>query len=236
VIDEKSEFLAYYADVDSQRIREAFFDTPNQPPLKESPDIKKNPLLFTLFLPVAIMLILAVLFANYDIIVVKRKKVSGKPQSLSLINNHSLDRIASADLSKTKLLKSAIFLYAGTSGGQGIKIDFMTPLDISGKTLTISLKNPGVSVKIFVVVKDTRFFSNALAPLVTIARSENESGESRASIEFGNKSHIQNASLNKIRQIVLYFAPQINEKEMGLLIKELSLADSDVVLNTKERR
>jgi len=236
VIDEKSEFLAYYANVDSQRIKEAFFTPPARPPVKESPDIKKNPLLFTLFLPIAIMLILAVLFLNYDIIVVKHKKVSGRPQSLSLIDNRSLDHIAGAGLSKAQLLKSAVYLDADASGGQGIKIDFNAPLDLREKILTISLKNPGVSVKIFTVVKDTRFFSNALAPLVTIAGSEFGAKESRATIEFGSDSHLQNASLSKARQIVLYFAPQINEKEMGLLIKELSLTDNDAVRGLKGQR
>jgi hypothetical protein len=223
---ETQESYSYSTYIDEQRLREAFFKKPlHQPDQQKIPSSKKQPN-FSWKILIPLMFIIILFLAKYEMILVPRNNFTPKPGQISLTKAKDFSWLTYAGKKEGKLLSSPlIYISADPKADSGIKINFHSSIDLRQKSLLLSLKNPKVSIRITAVAKDSRYFSNALSPIIKSTDSEDKNSDIKVYLDFDSAT-MQKTNIADIRQIALYFYPQIKEDQMGLVIKDITLIDN----------
>jgi hypothetical protein len=222
--------LFSYAYLDSQRLKDTFF-SPSKKKKKKLPP-KKN-----LFVPVGIailmVLVVFILFAKYEFIVVNRQNIGLEKNTISLLHGDisSGVRFLGKDKHLMKAGSSFIRLIIPAHEKTGLIINLKKPIDVRADSIYLYLKKPDVPLNVGAIIRDNRYFSNSLNPLV-VKLNEKSSSYIKIPLEFKNV-FLQNANPSQIEQINLYFYPEDKEKinvdgkstfnESWALIKELVL-------------
>lgn len=215
----------YSTFIDEQRLKEVFFSAPKEPIVITKTPPKKIPQLFTLLVFTG-LLIITLLTLNYELIFLPRQNITPKEKNISLIQNKAFAQIKHiGNNTNAKIGNYALYLTSYPQKKSGIKINFNTPIDLTKKTVLLYLKNPQVSIKIAVIAKDNRYFSNALSPVVAVTDPSNKENILKVALNFEALTE-NKLSLAHVNQLTLYFYPQINEKQMGILIQDIVLADN----------
>jgi hypothetical protein len=219
---EKRDFSSF-SYLDSQRIENTFF-------IPQRKKLFSKKLIFLVF-PIFLLLFIFFFLSKYEFLIIPRINYNTHKNDISLIK----DGIASINfLNKNSPLikkkKSFIYLPIPYKEKIGISFDFKKPIDLTKSYLYLILEKIESPFKIDVIVRDWRFFSNSLNPLI-IEFNKTKSFPKRILINLENSS-LQNTNLSKINQIKLYFYyPKeekiISEDKGNILIKDIILVKKE---------
>lgn len=214
-MDKRDNPFFSYAYLDSQRLKDTFF----------SPPKKKTHKKRFILLGASTILILAAtifFFMKYDFMVIARQIPDQSNGGISLLSKDILESTICLAKDERLMKKENAFIYL-TIPKERVAISFnlKKPIDLRSNSLFLYLKKSDAPLNIAVVVKDTRFFSNSLNPVV-VEVTQSGSSFIRVPISFTG-SNLQNTNLYQIKQIILYFYPQDKEKINWTLVKDLIL-------------
>jgi hypothetical protein len=198
--------LFSYAYLDSQRLKETFFTPTKKKKKKDS--LQKNTIIVAAIAGFVIILTgLIAFFSHYQVIAVSRQGIELEKNSTSLLHSNLLNTLFFAGYDSRLMKKSPSFIHLSMPPQEknGIIIDLKKPVNLQSQMLLLYLKKPVMPMKIAVVVRDNRFYSNSLSPIVVEANDQGQSAYLKLPIEF--KSGIQNVNLTQVSQIQLYFYP-----------------------------
>ena len=215
--------LHSYAYLDSKRLKDAFFSPPKKKRKKRN--THKKFLLLPILITIVISIVLLTIFvAKYEFMVVARKNINLEKIGTSLLQPHNLSELNFLGKDKQLIRKTTSFVYLSipTQEKIGIELNLKKPIDLTTQTLFLYLKPPELPLNIEVIVRDTKFFSNSLSPLMLEVYKE-EGPYLKVPIDFKN-TNIQNTNLARITQIKLYFSHKGQESMNRALIKGIILA------------
>jgi len=218
-VDKRDNPFFSYAYLDSQRLKDTFFSPPKKKRKKKTHKKK------FLIIGVSAILVLAAslfFFTKYDFMVIARQIPDQLDAGISLLSKDMLDETVCIAKDERLMKKENAFIYL-TIPRERVAISFnlKKPVDLRSNSLSLYLKKSDMPLDIAVVVKDTRFFSNSLNPVV-IKVAEGNSSFIKVPISFAG-ANLQNTNLYQVKQIILYFYPQNKEKINWTLIKDLVL-------------
>jgi len=218
-VDKRDNPFFSYDYLDSQRLKDTFFSPPKKKRKKKTHKKK------FLIIGAAAILVLAgslFFFTKYDFMVIARQIPDQLDAGTSLLSKDMLESTVCIAKDDRLMKKENAFIYL-TIPRERVAISFnlKKPVDLRSNSLSLYLKKSDTPLDIAVVVKDTRFFSNSLNPVV-INVSEGGSAFIKVPINFAG-ANLQNTNLYQVKQIILYFYPQNKEKINWTLIKDLVL-------------
>lgn len=198
--------LFSYASLDSQRLKETFF-TPTKK--KKKKDFFQTNIVITASVSLSVIILIALIFffSNYQVLTVSRKGIELEKNSTSLLHSNLVNAISFAG-SDSRLMKTgSSFIHVSMPPREknGIVIDLKKPVNLQSQKLLLYLKKPAMPVKIAVVARDNRLYSNSLSPIIVEANDQSQSEYLKLPIEF--TSGVQNANLAQITQVQIYFYP-----------------------------
>lgn len=218
-MDKRDNPFFSYAYLDSQRLKDTFFSPPKKKRKKKTHKKK-----FLIIAASAILVLAASLFffTKYDFMVIARQIPDQLSAGISLLSKDMLESTVCIAKDERLMKKENAFIYL-TIPRERVAISFSLkkPVDLRSNSLSLYLKKSDAPLDIAVVVKDTRFFSNSLNPVV-IKVAEGGSSFIKVPITFAG-ANLQNTNLYQVKQIILYFYPQDKEKINWTLIKDLVL-------------
>lgn len=215
--------LESYAYLDSQRLKDTFFSPPKKK-RRRKPHHKRI-LAAPMLLSIAIVAILLVtFFTKYEFMLVKRQNAGPEQPGLSLFHSPNLSELKFLGEDKQLMRKGNSFVYLSIPPQEkvGFALSFKKPIDLAAGTLLLYLKQPEEPITIEVIVKDNKFYSNSISPLV-IEVGKTKAAYSNLPIDLKN-TNIQNTNLTRITEIKLYFSHKEHENINRVLIKEIFLA------------
>lgn len=217
-MDKRDNPFFSYAYLDSQRLKDTFFSPPKKRRKKKP---SKNNLIVLSVTTIVALSALSFFFANYDFMVIARQIPDASDKETSLLSTDILESIQCLGDDKRLMKKENSFIYLTVPKKKiAISLTFKKPVDLHSGSLFLYLKKSDAPLNIGVVVKDTRFFSNSLSPLLIEVTESANSSFIKIPINFTD-AKLQNANLYRIKQIMLYFYPGNNEKINWTLIKDL---------------
>jgi hypothetical protein len=220
--------LFSYAYLDSQRLKETFFTPPKKKKKKDS--FQKNIIITSGIAGLLILVTGMIFFFNhYLVITVSRQGIELEKNSTSLLHSNIVNTIlySGFDSRLMKKTPSLIHLSMPPREKNGIIIDLNKPVNLQSQLLLLYLKKPVLPMKIAIVIRDNRLYSNSLRPIVVETNDQDQSEYLKLPIEF--KSGVQNTNLAQITQVQLYFYPFDSKSEVKkefptqrwVIIKEL---------------
>ena len=218
-MDKRDNPFFSYAYLDSQRLKDTFFSPPKK---KRKKKTHKKRLILLGASAVLIFAAAIFFFMKYDFMVIARQIPDQYNSGISLLSKDMLESTICIAKDERLMKKENAFIYL-TIPKERVAISFnlKKPIDLRSNSLFLYLKKSDAPLNIAVVVKDTRFFSNSLNPVV-LEVTQNESSFIKVPINFTG-SNLQNTNLYQIKQVILYFYPQDKEKINWTLIKDLIL-------------
>jgi|GEM_PF-1683727 hypothetical protein len=235
-MNEKNPF-SYYENLDSQRLEETFFTPIEKTLLKPEPKNIK-PTCRTgkrIFFGAAFILPILTIFLillRYEIILVPRVQLSAQKNTTSLIYDKNC-RLALILEDGRSIMPSAKQLLFSLPQKEKIAltINFQKQINLQNNSLLLYLKNPGISFKVSALARDANFFSNALNPLT---KQINGSGKYlTAALKFKDAVEPK-VNLYRVKQITIYFHPQLQDKKNIIFIKDIVLVKNEVIPNLDE--
>jgi hypothetical protein len=218
-VDKRDNPFFYYAELDSQRLKDTFFSPPKK---KRKKKTHKKKLLIAL--PVAFFILAVSVFflTKYDFMVIARQIPEQYNGGISLLSKDMLESTVCIAKDERLMKKENAFIYL-TIPKERIAVSFnlKKPVDLKSNSLLLYLKKSDTPLNIAVVVKDTRYFSNSLSPL-EFEVTQNDPSFVKVPINFSG-TNLQNTNLYQIKQITLYFYPRDKEKINWALLKDLVL-------------
>ena len=218
-MDKRDNPFFSYAYLDSQRLKDTFFSPPKK---KRKKKTHKKKILIISASAALVLGAFLFFFTKYDFMVIARQIPDQINASTSLLSKDMLESTICIAKDEKLMKKENAFIYL-TIPKERVAISFnlKKPVDLRSNSLSLYLKKSDTPLDIEVVVKDTRFFSNSLNPLVIKVAQDGHSFI-KVPISFAD-SNLQNTNLYQIKQITLYFYPQDKEKINWTLIKDLVL-------------
>lgn len=212
---------------DLKRIEEAFL---SPTPKKQSPKKIKYSV-FKYAVPLIVVSLVYFLFSRYTLIMVPKVKYIDD----SLLSNRWVDSLQL--LGKDTVMKfyqGVIYIPLSPGKEHRLVIDTKKPIDLTRNNLFLSLsilyKNFNVQdLKVATVVRDDKFFSNALTPWETPIAAERELGESQNSLKIlvdFEKLRLPRINLSRISQIRFSFY-NFREEPVSLLINDIKLTKKE---------
>jgi hypothetical protein len=220
-VDKRDGPFSSYAYLDSQRLKDTFFSPPKKKRKKKSYQNKK----FILLPAVSVIIILiamAFFFSKYDLMVIAHQNPSEmETNGLSLLHSEILGQLNFVGKDQRLMRKANTFIYLTIPSKEKVALSFdlNKPVDLNSNSLWLYIKKSDTPIKIAVVIKDSRFFSNSLNPYI-IEITQNNNSFIKVPIDF-KKSNVQNTNLYQIKQVTVYFYPQDKEKINWVLLKDL---------------
>ena len=207
---------------DIKRLEETFL-TPIE---KENNSPKKKRPMF-LYIGVIITILLISFFSlKYKLIVIPKIKTAEK----SLLSSQLLDSIEILDQNKNiRISQGTIYLSLVPQKKQGFILNTKTLIDLNKNNLFLSASflnsDPGSgNLKMYLIAKDEKYFSNALNPLTVEISGKNELEgvtPSETVFSFTDSTAFQ-VNFSKINQIrFLFYNP--NDEPLSLLIKDIKI-------------
>ncbi len=206
------------ADWDMKRIEETYFLQEKKPEKR-----KKYLLIPSIFL--FFLIAFFIFFHHYRIILIPHlKKSEGSLlttkflKSIKLINSEG----------KIKFSRGVVYLPLFYKKPQGLILNVKKPIDLEKNYLSLHLnflENVSPKLKIICIVRDERFYSNALNPLRAKVNPTTNSNKETILLDFKNISSLVN--LSRIKQIRLTFYNLKNEP-LSLLIEDIKLKGKEV--------
>ncbi|MDD4954955.1 MAG: hypothetical protein PHP17_02820 [Candidatus Omnitrophica bacterium] len=218
-MDKRDNPFFSYAYLDSQRLKDTFFSPPKKKRKKKTH--KKN---IFIIAGCAVLIAGACLFffAKYDLMVISRKLPGRIDNGVSLLSKDMLDSAICIAKDEGLMKKENALIYlAVPKESAAISFNLKKPVDLRSNSLSLYIKKSDTPLNIAVVVKDTRFFSNSLKPLM-IKVTQKDSSFIKVPISFSDLN-LQNTNLYQVKQIILYFYPEDKERTNWTLIKDLVL-------------
>lgn len=207
---------------DIKRLEETFLKPPEE---KDNPPKKKHPIF--LYTSAIIFAILLSFFSlKYKIIIIPKIKNAEK----SLLSSHLLDSIEILDKNRNiRISQGTIYLSLLPQKKQGFILNTKNPIDLNKNSLFLSadfLKADlqKENLRMSVITKDEKYFSNALNPLTIEIGGKNETEDippSEISLAFTNNAALQ-VNFSRINQIRFLFYNS-NDEPVSLLIKDVRI-------------
>ncbi|UCD15102.1 MAG: hypothetical protein JSV34_05110 [Candidatus Omnitrophota bacterium] len=212
----RNQLFPSYEYLDSQRLKDTFFSSPSK-------KIPKKYFIFILFTILSLIIIIF-LSINYDVIIIRRRTITDKANSL--IRNKDLASIHCLNTGNSLPDKNGSFIHLPLPIQEktGIKINLKKLINLNTNHLILCLKTSTAPLKIGFVIKDIYCHSNSLNPMILDIKKAK-----RVSMQIPIKfkdTFVQNTKLSKINQINIYFYPQNKERPGWILIKDLVVANS----------
>lgn len=209
------------SDRDTLRIEKSFFSTPSVQ--KENKNYKKKRLVFILSSSFALSLIVVFLLYNFKIIILPRPSGLAQSKIVDLLTrNEPLELELFQPQGSSKIFKNIIYLDIPYMRKSGFSLNFKEKIDMRGTKLILLVKNPHPDLKMDVVLRDERFFSNARNPIkLEVPHQSKKSNYNKISIPLENQIDSQ-ISLARIKQLRFIFQPQKVES-LPILIKKIFL-------------
>ncbi|RKY32492.1 MAG: hypothetical protein DRP68_03775 [Candidatus Omnitrophota bacterium] len=215
-----------FSPLDIKRLENTFFDEPKKN--------KKRKPLFTLLKYLIIVSLLGggyILYSRYTFVVIPKIKHSSK----SLLSNQLLNSINL--LSKEKKIKFSqgiIYLPLFPNKEEGFILNTKTFIDLNKYNLEMIISFINKNIKksdlaLSIVVRDKKYFSNALAPLKVVLGHNNSFSHPsflKVAIDF-KKIGFPLLNLSQINQIRFSFY-NYREEPISLLIKDIVLVEKEV--------
>jgi hypothetical protein len=222
-VDRNDNSLNSYAYLDSQRLKDAFFSPPKKKRKKRNPHKRFLPLPILIGIVIALTLV-AIFSTKYEFMVVARKSINLEKIGISLLRPDNLLELNFLGKDKQLMRKNNSFVYLSIPPQEkiGIELNLKKPIDLAKQTLCLYLKPPDAPLNIEVIVKDAKFFSNSLSPLLIEVYKE-DGPYLKVPVDFKN-ANIQNTNLARITQVKIYFSHKNQESMNRALIKGIILA------------
>ncbi len=210
---------------DSKRLEKSFFSKPAQKSFKKSKT--KNKIIIAIIPIVALSAAGIVFLMNFSIIIIPQHKKIPQNNIVDLLNNES---VASPELINphyaSKITNNIAYIDLPFSTKSGFSLHLKNKLDISNSTINLVLRKPRNTLKLFLILRDTKFFSNSSKPLV-IQISQNSEEKSYLTIPINFANNIDsNVSLFRINQIRFIFY-QEEKKFFPLFVKNVFLEKNE---------
>ena len=209
------------SDRDTLRIEKSFFSAPSVK--KENKNYKKKKLVFILSFSFALSLIVVFLLHNFNIIIFPRPRALAQSKIVDLLARKELLELELFQpQGSSKIFKNIIYLDIPYMRKGGFSLNFKEKIDLRGTKLTLLVKSPHPDLKMELVLRDERFFSNARNPIkLEISHQSKKSNYNKISIPLENQTDSQ-VSLARIKQLRFIFQPQEAES-LPIFIKEMFL-------------
>lgn len=216
-----------YAYLDSQRLKDTFFSPPKKRKKKKTHH-KKIFLIPTFIFTVAALVLVTLFFLKYEFMVVARQRIDLDKTGVSLLRTDNLSELSFLGKDKQLMREGQSFIYLSIPPKEkvGIALDFKKPIDLASGTIFLHLKRPDTPLRIEVTVRDNRFFSNSITPL--LVEIDNKKGAEYINVPIDFKdANTQNANLTQVNQIKLHFFHKDQENINRTLIKNIILAKKE---------
>jgi hypothetical protein len=211
---------------DIRRLEEAFLDTPAKPKPTPSKISKMLPWLFIVLIGISVFC-----YFKYSVLFLPKLK----PEKQSLLNNQLLDSIAliSKD-SKIQFSQGIIYLPLFPQKPQGFILTVKKPLDLTRNDILVEYTNIEKNSKknnivMRAIIRDTKFFSNALTPLerkLNLASVTQEQGNTiDLELSFENDAGPY-LNLARVKQIRFEFH-NLKNVPISLLVKDVRLVKKE---------
>lgn len=213
------DYLYSYNYLDSQRLKETFFS-----PEQNKPSTKQITLLSSIIITLLVTLSILFFLLRYDILVIPRNKINPIGANASLFHPEMLSsvHVLGEDKKLKEVKRSPVYSPIPSQEKIGMRILLKKTVNLKNNALLVSLKNAHFPLKIGIVVRDNRCFSNSLKPFIIEAKETQESSYIQIPIILDNL-FLQNTNLSNINQISLYFYPQYNQDLNWVLVKDILL-------------
>lgn len=218
-----------YNYLDSQRLKDTFFSDPQKKVFSK----KFIGLSLSLFLSFTLLLIIVL---NYDFIIISRQKIKLQNDSKSLIREKMISsfKLLNEDERLMKIKKNTVYLALPAQKEIKLNMNFDNPINLYNNYLILYLKKSTCPLKLSLVIKDTRFYSNSLTPLTINTKDHPHQSYLVVPIDFKD-SPVQNANLSQTKQItVSFFSPDKNNlsaanfKNNWIFIKDLIIVKEKI--------
>jgi len=205
--------MDYYDFSDFQKVKDTFFSLKN----------KKNS--FKKILPFCSLIIFLIFFFSfrYEIILLPKRNYIQK-QGNSVFQSEILSSLNFLG-EKTKRKKKPLGVIFLSQEKKEIIFNFKKLLDLNKNYLILYLREVNLPLKIELIVKDNRFFSNSLYPLV-IKLNEIKKSPTFIPIKWEG-IYLQNTNLSKIKQIKMIFYPLKAIKKNWIIIDDLRIVKKE---------
>ena len=204
---------------DSKRLKESFFNSTEN---KKNNNRKRNKIIIATAI-VLMIIVAAALFAlkNFDIIILPQYKSIRSQKDINLLNNKYTSSINLLNARPgSKITKNGVLIEAPSGTKAGLSVTLRDKIDFSNSRLILVINNPEYNFRIFAVLRDTNFFSNADSP-IEINASPSNSNTSYVEIPIDINNDI-NADIKRVNQLRLTFY-QKKTYLLPLLIKKVYL-------------
>ena len=205
---------------DSKRLKESFF----RPPKKNNNRRHKRNKIIIIILSILTAIIIIKLFTlNFNIVIFPQYKNHYKQGFMNLLSNKHLSSIILVNPRLgSKITKNIILIEVPFNTKSGFSIILRDKTDFSNSRLVIVAKKPKYDFKIFTILRDTSFFSNADKPIeISTSLANNNNTYVEIPIDIDNNIG-KNISIKRINQLRLMFY-QKKTGSLPLLIKKIYL-------------
>jgi len=213
----QEDFVFAYVNRDSQRLRETFFSDNKEKTHKD------NWLLLTLTAIVIFAAVAGIIFARYDLFLVKKTNIEMPTTGLSLLNPETA---AVEPLKKDDLEKRAGSLYMAipAAGQSGFRLPLTKTHSLLNNVVLIYLKTEKPLI-IDIVAKDTNYLSNAYAPFLVKVEPATDGTYKKVSFELRSE-YFSRVNLAMVDQLTFYFRP-LNNEGSRVFVKDIILAEKE---------
>ena len=209
-------------NIDLERIRETFFSPSKKRTQKKKKNFFRKRLTFSLLLTFIIILIFFLL--NYDFIIIPNK-ISKK--TTTIIKNpykaYIVDETRNIKFKRTRL---PILLISPLNRKTTLYFEFENPINLKDKNLLIHLKKQTYPLKIYVIIRDDNFISNAFSPILIELDSKKDY---IVPINFKNLQDIELSKINQIRFI--FYTLELQNPIIGKKIEKNYIILKDIFLD-----
>ena len=150
---------------DSKRLEKSFFSKPAQ---KSSKKNKPEHKILIAIIPVVILIIIAAtaFLMNFSIIIIPQHKEIAASDAVDLLHDNTLStaKLINPQFA-AKITDSAVYIDLPFNKKSGFSLKMKNKLDISNSVLNLVLRKPQQALKLFIILRDTKFFSNSSNPL-----------------------------------------------------------------------
>ena len=210
----QDDYLLVYARKDSQRLKDTFFSDSKEKTKKDN---------FVLFILIAITIfctITGIILARYDVFMVKRTQIDMPKNALLILKDkNTILNITSLDLIQKK--GSSFYAAIPPKTKAEMKLNFIKPLNLENKSIIFYLKTDE-TINIETIIKDSRYFSNAIAPIKIEAQKTTNDNYTVASLDFSQYPN-NRLNLSHIQQMSFYFYPK--DEGARVFIKNIAVTE-----------
>ena len=223
-------------DVDSRRLREAFFSPVSSDPSKNFPKKNKKTLSFLIAIPIILTVILATYIGfSYDLVFLPKTPLPQK--ALQLLNKPDILSVSSIGHNPIKTTKSSLHIPIVRGEKTGLELNFKKPVNLNTHDIVLTVRNNSSAILMQIAAKDYFFYSNIKQPVrIVIDKTQNNS---LFVIPLNLSENISSkVNSSTIQQIKFFFSPYDTSPEKTLIsvnsYKKHMLIIKDILLVKKE--